>query len=88
MSFRSWWAAMDAKLFTKAIPIEKEADYLLDHDYDGIKELDNSLPPWWKYGFYITVVLAFVYMFHFHVWNTGLTPSRSTLPKWPLLPNK
>jgi cytochrome c oxidase cbb3-type subunit 3 len=76
MSFRSWWAAMDAKLFTKAIPIEKEADYLLDHDYDGIKELDNSLPPWWKYGFYITVVLAFVYMFHFHVWNTGLTPEQ------------
>jgi cytochrome c oxidase cbb3-type subunit 3 len=75
-SFRQWWAAMDARVFTKAIPIEKEADHLLDHDYDGIKELDNSLPPWWKYGFYITVVLAVVYMLHFHVWNTGLTPEQ------------
>ena len=75
-SFREWWARMDAKLFTKAIPIEKEADHLLDHDYDGIKELDNSLPPWWKYGFYITVVAAVIYMFHFHVWNTGPTPEQ------------
>ncbi len=75
-SFSAWWAAMDAKLFTRAIPIEKEADHLLDHDYDGIRELDNSLPPWWKYGFYITVVLAVVYMLRFHVWNTGPTPEQ------------
>ena len=75
-SFKKWWATMDAKLFTKAIPIEKEADHLLDHDYDGIQELDNSLPPWWKYGFYITVVIAVFYMLRFHVWNTGLTPEQ------------
>lgn len=34
-------------------PVEADKDVLLDHDYDGIKELDNDLPPWWKYGFYI-----------------------------------
>lgn len=75
-SFREWWSRMDAKLFTKAIPIEREADHLLDHDYDGIKELDNSLPPWWKYGFYISIVIAVIYMLRFHVWNTGPTPEQ------------
>ena len=50
-----WWNQLDQKFFTKAIPVEQEADVMLDHDYDGIRELDNALPPWWKYGFYITV---------------------------------
>jgi cytochrome c oxidase cbb3-type subunit III len=75
-SFKSWWAKMDAKLFTKAIPLEKEADHLLDHDYDGIQELDNSLPPWWKYGFYITIVFSVIYILHYHVWKTGPDPEQ------------
>lgn len=75
-SLRTWWATMDAKLFTKAIPIEKEADHLLDHDYDGIKELDNSLPPWWKYGFYFTIIAAVFYILRYHVWMTGPNPEQ------------
>lgn len=71
-----WWAAVDKKLFTRAVPVEKEADVLLDHDYDGIRELDNALPPWWKYGFYITIVVAFIYMFHFHVFGSGKNPTQ------------
>lgn len=55
----------------QSVAIEKEADILLDHNYDGIKELDNNLPPWWKYGFYFTIVYAVVYLFHFHVLGTG-----------------
>jgi cytochrome c oxidase cbb3-type subunit III len=54
-----------------SVDIEKEEDIMLDHDYDGIKELDNNLPPWWKYGFYLTIVIAVVYMGHYHVTNTG-----------------
>ena len=71
---RQWWDELDKKYFTKAASLEKEADVLLDHDYDGIKELDNALPPWWKWGFYITVVAAFIYMFRFHVTATGPSP--------------
>ena len=70
-----WWQRMDARFFTKAVSVEKEADILLDHDYDGIKELDNSLPPWWKYGFYITIGIAFIYLLNFHVFGLGKNPT-------------
>jgi cytochrome c oxidase cbb3-type subunit 3 len=70
-----WWSAVDSKFFTKAVAIEKEADILLDHDYDGIRELDNSLPPWWKYGFIMTIIFAFVYIGIFHVFGTGKNPT-------------
>ena len=33
-----------------------------DHSYDGIQELDNELPPWWKWLFYISVVFGIVYL--------------------------
>lgn len=52
--------------FNAAVAIEKEEDIMLDHDYDGIKELDNSLPPWWKYGFYLTIVIGVVYVWYYH----------------------
>ena len=50
-------------------PIEKEGEIILDHDYDGIRELDNDLPPWWRYGFYASIVFAVVYMIRFHVFD-------------------
>ncbi len=50
---------------TDAVPIEKESEILLDHDYDGIHELDNNLPPWWLWGFYITIFFAIVYMWYY-----------------------
>ena len=42
-------------------------DELLDHNYDGIHEFDNDLPPWWKYGFGFTIVFAFVYVGYYHL---------------------
>jgi cytochrome c oxidase cbb3-type subunit 3 len=54
-----------------SVPMEQEKDVMLDHDYDGIRELDNNLPPWWKYGFYITIVFACIYLWRFHVSGSG-----------------
>lgn len=54
-----------------SVAIEEEADIMLDHNYDGIRELDNNLPPWWKYGFYFTIIFAVIYLIHYHVTNTG-----------------
>ena len=76
VSFKQKWAELNQRIFTKAVPVEKEEDILLDHDYDGIKELDNALPPWWKWGFYITVVVAVIYFVRFHVLETGPTPEQ------------
>lgn len=56
---------------TDAVPVEEEGRILLDHDYDGIRELDNNLPPWWKYGFYATIVFAFIYLSIYHVMGIG-----------------
>lgn len=55
------------KSLTRSKSIEQEADVMLDHDYDGIKELDNVLPPWWVYLFYGCVIFAVVYLVRFHV---------------------
>ena len=40
---------------------------LLDHEYDGIRELDNRLPRWWVWLFNITIVFAAVYLLYYHV---------------------
>lgn len=52
-------------------PLEEEEALILDHDYDGIKELDNHLPPWWKGLFYLTVVYGVIYIFVFHVFKSA-----------------
>jgi cytochrome c oxidase cbb3-type subunit 3 len=51
--------------------MSKKIDELLDHDYDGIKEYDNPLPPWWVYLFIITIVFSVVYMFYYHFTDMG-----------------
>ena len=60
------WKWLDRKL-TNAIPLELEATVMTDHEYDGIRELDNNLPPWWKYGFYFTILFGFVYIYNYHI---------------------
>ncbi|NMM50239.1 cbb3-type cytochrome c oxidase N-terminal domain-containing protein [Marinigracilibium pacificum] len=54
-----------------AVPIEQEESIELDHDYDGIKELDNHLPPWWKALFYICIVWGVIYMMVYHVFDAA-----------------
>jgi cytochrome c oxidase cbb3-type subunit III len=64
------WKWLDRQL-TDAVPIERESEVMTDHEYDGIRELDNNLPPWWIYGFYGTIIFAFVYLFDYHVFGTS-----------------
>lgn len=62
----SWWS----KFWTQAndfVPLEEEKNIELDHNYDGIKELDNHLPPWWKGLFYACIVFAVFYMILYHL---------------------
>ena len=58
----SWWSR-----FNRFKPVEHEADIDLGHDYDGIRELDNRLPPWWLYGFYLTIIAGGIYLWRYHV---------------------
>ena len=44
---------------------------LLDHNYDGIQELDNNLPGWWVWLFYITIIFSAVYLVYYHVAGKG-----------------
>lgn len=66
--FVSWIKRTYLKLLGSK-PIELEHEIILDHNYDGIKELDNDLPPWWLYGFYATIIFAFVYLVKYEVFD-------------------
>ena len=61
------WFKNLMKSLTKSVPLENEDQLLLEHDYDGIKELDNNLPPWWVYSFYACILFGVVYMVRYEV---------------------
>jgi cytochrome c oxidase cbb3-type subunit 3 len=44
---------------------------LMDHEADGIRELDNNLPRWWVWLFYATIAFAVVYLGYYHVFHAG-----------------
>jgi cytochrome c oxidase cbb3-type subunit 3 len=56
-----------ATFLLKPKQVEDEGQLLLDHDYDGIKELDNNLPPWWVYLFYLCIAFAAVYLVRYEI---------------------
>ncbi|MBP6180675.1 cbb3-type cytochrome c oxidase N-terminal domain-containing protein [Flavobacterium sp.] len=65
-SEKEWFKKL-MKSLTKSVPLENEDQLLLEHDYDGIKELDNNLPPWWVYSFYACITFALIYMVRYEV---------------------
>jgi len=69
-SFSQWWDRVN-----RFRPIEKEAELDLGHDYDGIRELDNRLPPWWLYGFFCTILFGLIYMYRYHIAHSAPLPA-------------
>ena len=67
---QSLWGKLMNKA-SDAVPIEEEESILLDHDYDGIQELDNKLPKWWLWLFYITIIFSVIYVLRYHVTGWG-----------------
>jgi len=59
------------KYLTGSTPIEKEGEILLQDNYDGIKELDNRVPPWFNYLFYGSIIFAAYYLIDYHVLKTS-----------------
>ncbi|WP_405382811.1 cbb3-type cytochrome c oxidase N-terminal domain-containing protein [Maribacter sp. LLG6340-A2] len=69
---KKWEWTWGKKMYSKMLgskPIESEEEIILDHNYDGIRELDNNLPPWWVYLFYASIVFGVIYLARFHVFN-------------------
>jgi len=75
-----------------------ENENLMDHEYDGIRELDNHMPRWWVLGFYFTIIFALGYMIYYHMAGGALsdkeyeaeiaTASPQKTEKVPLADNK
>jgi cytochrome c oxidase cbb3-type subunit 3 len=63
---KEWYKKLMQRL-TKTVPVEDEKQLLMDHDYDGIKELDNNLPPWWVYLFYACIVFSVIYLVRYEI---------------------
>ncbi|MBP93243.1 MAG: cytochrome C oxidase subunit III [Flavobacteriaceae bacterium] len=63
------WFRETYKKLLGSKPMEEEHDIILDHNYDGIRELDNNLPPWWIYSFYASIIFAAVYLVRYHVFD-------------------
>ena len=62
-----WYKKLVSTFVRPESTVVSEDQLLLEHDYDGIKELDNNLPPWWVYLFYASIVFGVVYMVRFEI---------------------
>ncbi|MFV8342747.1 cbb3-type cytochrome c oxidase N-terminal domain-containing protein [Flavobacterium sp. XS2P39] len=63
----SEWYKNLMKWLRRSDSLENEDQLLLEHDYDGIKELDNNLPTWWVYLFYACILFGVVYVVRYDV---------------------
>lgn len=71
------WLSLQPKkpsIWTKLLslrPIEEEGDLVIDHAYDGIKELNNPVPTWFNVLFFGTMIFAVGYLFYYHIGGYG-----------------
>ncbi|MEL6535093.1 MAG: cbb3-type cytochrome c oxidase N-terminal domain-containing protein [Bacteroidota bacterium] len=68
MAWESPWKKF-LRNMTQAVPIEEEGS-IVKHEYDGIIELDNKLPPWWVAMFYVTIIFAAGYLVYTELMDT------------------
>lgn len=52
---------------TKTLDAASEMEEDMGHDYDGIRELNNPTPPWWRWGFYFSIVFGVVYVWRYQI---------------------
>ena len=73
-----WWQRLNRKAW-KLVPVEQEDRILKEHAYDGIRELDNKLPPWWVALFYLTILFGAGYIYVEHFTEYGLSQEEEYL---------
>ncbi|SKB29813.1 cbb3-type cytochrome c oxidase N-terminal domain-containing protein [Daejeonella lutea] len=76
LEYEEWQSRKSSKpgIWTKLLglkPISEESELIMEHEFDGIAELDNPTPAWFMWLFYGTIVFAFSYMMYFHVFDYG-----------------
>ncbi|MBK7098981.1 MAG: c-type cytochrome [Sphingobacteriales bacterium] len=69
-SFNNWWNSIN-----KFKSIENEDDIDMGHSYDGIRELNNVLPPWFTWTFIASIVFGFGYLWKYH-WSSNPAPNQ------------
>ncbi len=67
---KSWWQSL-VERWEDRVPMEREGEIMFEHSFDGIRELDNNLPPWWVALFYVTIFWAAAYMTYYHFTDMG-----------------
>ncbi len=67
----SFLTTLRKKYWEDPVPIDREEEILLNHGFDGIRELDNRLPPWWVNLFVLSILWAAVYMYYYHWGGNG-----------------
>jgi len=60
----SWWEKLNN---TRSLDAASEQEQDLGHDFDGIRELNNPTPPWWRYSFYCSILFGVVYVWVYHI---------------------
>jgi len=75
---KAWFKKLKSYFVAKHKPIGEEATIMMEHNYDGIHELDNVLPPWWVKLFYGTIVFGIIYLGYYHIFSGGDQDSEFT----------